>query len=111
MASPPRLAITVGIAVATAVDSMAPRKRPSMTPKITAPRGGPGRGSAVSITSGARGGAGRAAAEPTEVTAAQRGFVAVLPADPETRALLVDFGRPDLALAQRCRRPLGTSRA
>ena len=40
MARPPRLAITVGMAVAMAVDSMAPRKSPSITPKTISPRRG-----------------------------------------------------------------------
>ena len=42
MARPPRLAITVGIAVATAVDSMAPRNSPSITPETMSPRRGGG---------------------------------------------------------------------
>src|SRR4029453_17703765 len=42
MARPPRLEITVGIAVATAVDSIAPRNSPSITPETMRPRRGGG---------------------------------------------------------------------
>ena len=41
---PPRLAITVGMAVATTVDSMAARKMAAMTPASTSPRRARARG-------------------------------------------------------------------
>ena len=77
MARPPRLAITVGIAVATAVDSIAPRKRPSITPKMTSPRRGGALGHGA-LPRGAGGALGaRASAGAARVR--EHGLVPVLP--------------------------------
>src|SRR5947207_10064903 len=52
MARPPRLAMTVGIAVATAGGALAPRKRPSIPPATTRGRLGVRSGAPVSAISG-----------------------------------------------------------
>ena len=97
---PPRLAITVGIAVATTVDSIAARNTAAITPPSTSPR----RAAGVQLPAHQwPPGAARAPAERAEGGVRVEALVAVEPAHPQRLRQLLDLLRPRHLLRERGR--------